>query len=66
MEIDLDRYYLKSVNTLFEIVDGDFLDKSLVRFFEMTIMVRSHELTIGTPDDAIVFDNLHRLLVYGS
>ena len=73
MEIDLGRYHLKSVNTFFEVVDGDCRDKSLVRFFEMTSILRSHGFACcplayrlgdkksGYPDDAIVFENLHRL-----
>ena len=73
MEIDLDRYHLKSVNNFFEVVDGDYRDKSLVRFFEMTSILRSHSFACcplayrvgdkesGYPDDAIVFENLHRL-----
>ena len=71
MEIDLGWYHLKSVNTFFEVVDGDCRDKSLVRFFEMTSILRSHGFACSplayrlgdkkSGYDAIVFENLHRL-----
>ena len=71
MELNTEEYYLKSVNDFFEVLDGENQDKSLVRFFEITKVLRDCDYAccplayrLGDkytdyPQDAIVFENLH-------